>query len=145
MNAVAKRTGQCLCGAVTFKADVASGIQACHCGQCQRWTGGGPLVSVRATDLEIAGADRVAAYHASKWGERAFCGTCGSTLYWRMQGRPVAYVAVGLLDDQSGLTVTDEIFVDHRPPWLKPWPGATQSTEAEEMAKLQEFLAGEAT
>jgi len=145
MNAVATRTGQCLCGAVTFRGSVAPGLQACHCVQCQRWTGGGPLLTARVADLEIAGEARIAAYHASEWGERAVCGTCGSTLYWRMQGRPVAGVAVGVLDDQTGLTVTEEIFVDHRPPWLKPWAGASQSTEAEEMAKLQEYLAGEAT
>ncbi len=145
MKAMATRTGQCLCGAVTFRGDVAPGIQACHCVQCQRWTGGGPLMSVRVRDLEITGEDAIHAYRASDWGERAFCGTCGSTLYWRMQGRPIAYVAVGLLDDQSGLAVTEEIFVDHRPGWLKPWDGANQSTEAEEMAKLEEFLAGENT
>ena len=140
------RTGGCLCGAVRFTATLPkTGVQACHCGQCQRWTGGGPLLSVRVADLEITGEDAIATYAASDWGERAFCQTCGSTLYWRMQGRPVAYMAVGLLDDQSDLSVTEEIFIDHRPGWLPPWPGATQSTEAEEMAKLTDFLEGEAT
>lgn len=137
------RTGSCLCGAVSFRAKVGDGgIQACHCRQCQRWTGGGPLLSVRVTDLDIDGGERVAAFHASGWGERAVCGTCGSTLYWRMQGKPVAFLAVGLFDDQSGLTVTEEIFVDHRPDWLPAWPGATQSTEAQEKEKLREYLSG---
>jgi hypothetical protein len=116
---------------------------ACHCVQCQRWTGGGPLVTARATDLEISGGDRVLAYHASTWGERAVCGTCGSTLYWRMQGKPVASLAVGLLDDQSGLSVTEEIFVDFRPDWLPAFRGASQSTQAEQAAKLDAYLAGD--
>ena len=136
-----ERTGQCLCGAVTFRANIDDEIGACHCTQCQRWTGGGPLISARAHDLEISGEERILAYHASKWGERAVCKTCGSTLYWRMQGRPIAYIAVGLLDDQSELKVTEEIFVDYRPTWLPAWPGASQSTEAQEMAKLETFLA----
>ena len=57
-----------------------------------------------------------------------------------MQGKPATYVAVGLLDDQSDLTVTEEIFVDYRPAWLPPFDGATQSTEAQEIAKLEEHL-----
>lgn len=137
----ARRTGQCLCGAVKIRVTLpGASIQACHCTQCQRWTGGGPLFSVRAKDLEIEGEAAVATYRASAWGERAFCATCGSTLWWRMQGRPIAYITAGLLDDQSGLTVTQEIFVDHRPGWLPEWAGATQSTEAEELAELHKFL-----
>ncbi|MDJ1017559.1 MAG: GFA family protein [Paracoccaceae bacterium] len=135
------RTGQCLCGKVRFHAKVEPSIQACHCTQCQRWTGGGPLLSVRARDLEIEGEDWIEDYRHSEWGERAFCRKCGTTLYWKMQGRPVGYIAVGLLDDQSELAVTEEIFVDFRPSWFPAWIGATQSTEAQEMAKLEAFLA----
>ena len=140
---MALRTGQCICGAVTFQAEIGDGIGACHCTQCQRWTGGGPYLSVRVQNLQIEGEDRVLAYHASAWGERGVCGTCGSTIYWRMQGKPLSNVAVGLLDDQSGLSVTEEIFVDYRPDWMTPYLGASQLTEAEEMAKLQDYLAGE--
>ncbi|MGB0496804.1 MAG: GFA family protein [Rubricella sp.] len=137
-------TGGCICGAVRVEGHLAgTTVQACHCTQCQRWTGGGPLLSVRVSDLKITGEDAISSYRASDWGERAFCGTCGSTLYWRMQGRPIAYIAVGLLDDQSGLTVTEEIFTDTRPGWLPEWHGASQSTQAEELAKLHAFLEGE--
>ena len=139
------REGGCLCGAVRFRARVEAEAQACHCGQCQKWTGGGPLLSVRVHEIEVSGEEMIATYHASEWGERAFCSRCGSTLYWRMQGKPVAYLALGLFDDQDGFEVTEEIFTDHRPGWLPAWAGATQSTEAEEMAKLESFLAGETT
>ncbi|MCB2128989.1 MAG: GFA family protein [Rhodobacteraceae bacterium] len=136
------KEGQCLCGAVTFRAECSTGINACHCIQCQRWTGGGPYLSVQVRNLEISGEERVLAYHASEWGERGVCGTCGSTLFWRMRGRDYSNVAVGLLNDQSGLRVTTEIFVDRRPDWMPPFEGAEQSTEAEEMAKMDAFLAG---
>ncbi len=140
-----ERRGHCLCGAVEFQVALsAPEINACHCSQCRRWTGGGPLYTVGVRVTEMTGADAVTAYHHSKWGERAFCGTCGTTLYWRMQGRPIASLPLGLLDDQSGLAVTSEIFVDHRAPWMQPIAGASQSTEAEEMAKLEAFLAKEA-
>ena len=134
--------GGCLCGSVRFRVTgEPTWCGACHCTQCQRWTGGGPLMTVRATELEMIGEDRIEAHHASEWGERAVCGTCGSTLYWRMQGKPVAGIAVGLLDDQSDLNVGQEIFTDYRPDWMPPFAGANQSTEAQEMAKLEEFLA----
>ncbi len=134
-------TGQCLCGAVRFSAVLPNdSIQACHCGQCQRWTGGGPLLAVRVKDVALEGEDHIRAYHASDHGERAFCGTCGTTLYWRMQGRSIAFLPVGLMDDQSGLRVGEEIFVDHRPAWLAAWPEAKQRDEAEMKAQLHAFL-----
>ncbi|MEM9641558.1 MAG: GFA family protein [Pseudomonadota bacterium] len=137
------RVGGCLCGKVRFTANVVPEVQACHCVQCQRWTGGGPLLTVRVHELELSGAQEIHAYHHSTWGERSVCRTCGTSIYWKMQGRPISSVAVGLLDEQTGLTVTEEIFVDYRPAWLKPWPGATQSTEAEQLAQLSAFFEGD--
>lgn len=137
---MAEKRGQCLCGAVQFSGNVAETVQACHCSQCQRWTGGGPLYAVRIRDLELTGETNINAYHHSDWGERASCATCGSTLYWRLQGRSIAFVAVGLLDDQSGLSVTEEIFVDDRPAWMAPVEGAKQRTEAEMKAQLAAFI-----
>ena len=140
-----QRTGRCLCGAVKVQAVLREPrIGACHCGQCQRWTGGGPLLSVPITDLTIEGQDHIHEFAVSEWGRRAFCRACGSTLFWRMADGPVRNMAVGLLDDQSGLAVTDEIFVDCRAPWLDPVAGATQSTEAEEFAKLRDYLESKA-
>ena len=139
------RHGGCLCGAVKLRARLkAPEVQACHCAQCRRWTGGGPLYAVRVEDLEIEGADAISAYNHSEHGERAFCRICGSTLYWKLQGRSVAFIAPGLLDDQSGLRVTEEIFVDHRAEWMPPFEGASQTEEAVLMAQLEAFLAKEA-
>ena len=137
-------TGGCLCGAVRVTVSpLPDRMGACHCGQCRRWTGGGPLYAVPVRSIEIEGEDATRSYRASDWGERVFCGTCGTTLWWKMQGKPVHHVAAGLLDDQSALHVADEIFVDMRPGWMPPFSGATQSTEAEEMAKLAADLEGE--
>ena len=138
------RSGGCLCGAVRFDCILSEPtLQACHCVQCQRWTGGGPLIVVHVEKLAIADETTIGRFHASDWGERCFCTKCGSTLYWTMKGRATESVGVGLLDDQSGLTMTHEIFVDHRPDWLPEWPDAAQSTEAQEFAKLEDYLEGE--
>ena len=84
-------------------------FQACHCAQCRRWAGGSALFVIGVRDLEIEGTDSIAQYQASAHGERAFCRTCGTTLYWRMQGGRIASVAVGLFDDQSDLTVSEVV------------------------------------
>ena len=134
-----RRTGRCLCGAVTVAADIPKRtFLACHCGQCQRWTGGGPLYSIDAENVEITG-DGVAEHFASEWGARAFCKYCGTTLYWRMRDRGITSLAVGVLDDRSDLSLGQEIFVDRRPGWMQPVEGASQSTEAEEFAKLKAY------
>ncbi len=139
------KTAKCLCGAVSFRAHVPSGdIQCCHCKQCQQWTGGGPLWTVRVKDVVVTGADHIKTYRASEHGERAFCKTCGATLYWKMQGRNIAFLPVGLFEDQSGFNVTEEIFVDHRPCWLPAFEGAEQQDEATMQAQLHAYLAKEA-
>jgi hypothetical protein len=141
---MSERRGGCLCGAVRFAARIDEPrILACHCVQCQRWTGGGPLLTVRVRDLRLEGEAALRSHRASAWGERLFCGECGAPVTWRMAGDATRYLPVGLLDDQSGLRVTEEIFVDRRPGWLPPWHGATQSTEAEEEAKLAAQMAGD--
>ena len=138
------RRGQCLCGAIRVQAEIDSdNINACHCGQCRRWTGGSPYLAVHVSDVEFDGTP--ASYRASDWGARLFCAACGTTISWKMQGKPYTNLAVGLFDDQGGLTLGSEIFVDRRAPWQDPIKGASQSTEADEYAKLAtEVLAGQA-
>ena len=140
------QTGQCLCGAVKFRFSMPKrALQACHCHQCQRWTGGSPLIGARVEDTEIEGEDNIERYHASDFGERAFCSICGTTLFWKMRDGPVNFLCAGLLDDQTGLEMKEEIFVDRRACWLKPWDGASQSTEAEEFAKFDVWIAARDT
>ncbi len=134
--------GQCLCGAVRFTFTVRKPeIGACHCHQCQRWTGGSPLFCVRVKDVIIEGEENISRYRASDHGERGFCKVCGTTLFWKMQGEPIASLTVGLLDDAAGYAVTEEIFVDRRAGWQPAWAGASQSSEAEEFEKLERHLA----
>ena len=136
-----KKSGMCLCGAVKFRAHVPdSAIQLCHCQQCQRWTGGGPLSVVRVKDVEISGQDMIQSYHASAHGERAFCKVCGTNLYWKMQDHSVAFLPVGLFDDQDDMAVREEIFVDRRPEWLPAHQGANQQDEAAMQAQLRDYL-----
>jgi len=109
-------TGRCLCGAVRYHAALKNlEIGACHCSMCRRWTSG-PLLAVEPEGAVVFdNEEQIGAYCASEWGERGFCRTCGTNLFWRMQDGSHVVICAGTLDDASGLRLTTEIFVDEKP------------------------------
>lgn len=116
MNEPAKTlTGRCLCGDVRFTLRGAPAeAGACHCTQCQRWSGQyWSAVNVRQDDLVLDnGHESIAWYPSSDHAERGFCLLCGSSLFWR-QSSPEAErvaVSVGSLDQPTGLKVSAHIF-----------------------------------
>ena len=129
-------TGRCLCGAVkiTLTAEHRE-VGVCHCAMCRRW-GSGPNMAVHVgRDLEIEGREHITAYRSSDWAERAFCGKCGSNLYYRLVQADDHVVCAGLLDDQSGLSLTSQIFIDEKPGFYD-FANATETmTGAEVFAK----------
>ncbi len=118
---MAGTTGGCLCGAVRYTlTEAPTAYGACHCAMCRRWSGGIEMgVQTTAEKIAFAGADRIRSYKSSDWAERAFCETCGSSLYWRltapgpMQG--MMSLSVGSLDDMGGLSFDTEVYIDHKP------------------------------
>ncbi|MCB1362977.1 MAG: GFA family protein [Rhodobacteraceae bacterium] len=106
-----------MCGAVRFTIrDGVTGFGACHCEMCRRWSGSAFLaVSVPRDALVIEGSADIARIQSSDWAERAWCGKCGSNLWYRvtMEGAPeTVEISLGLLDDTGGLSFDSEIFID---------------------------------
>lgn len=102
-------TGRCLCGAVTFSGRWSGDpLQACHCGQCRRWSGhvwaGG-----ETADLAIVGPVRW--FRSSERAERGFCPDCGSSLFWRRVGSDRIEVAAGAVDNPTGLHLSGHVHV----------------------------------
>lgn len=134
------KTGQCLCGAVTF--DITAAITetgACHCGMCRKFSGGVYLAfKVPPNGMRITSAQQPKIYPSSDWAERAFCDTCGSSLFYRVtvpgphQG--TCHVALGCLDDADGIPLTEEIFIDRKPDGYAFNGDHHTMTEAEVMA-----------
>ena len=121
MPDIETRQGGCLCGAVRFTARLQNhAFGACHCEMCRRWTGSALLgISVPTADIDWQGAEHIATRATSAWALRAWCRECGSSLYFRVTAEsPYAHLTelpIGLLDDASGLTMTNEIYIDHKP------------------------------
>ncbi len=115
------RSGGCLCGAVRFTAQLqGTTFGACHCPMCRRWTGSALLgISVPTAQIEWTGQASIASRQSSGWAMRAWCADCGSNLYFRVTADgPYAHLTelpIGLLDDPGGLTMTNEIYIDHKP------------------------------
>lgn len=136
-----ERHGRCLCGAVQITVtNPAPHLNACHCGMCRRWTGVAFVtLDVPEADMAITGADAVRSYTSSDWAQRCFCGSCGTTLWYRLtaQGAPTDYyMAAGLLDDLSGITLANEIYIDCKPAAFAFAGPTHQMTEAEFLATL---------
>lgn len=114
-------TGRCLCGAVSFTLDARpEGYGACHCAMCRRWSGGIELgVMTDVERVRFEGAEHIRTYVSSDWAERGFCGTCGSSLYWKLTApgdhQGMMSISAGALDSLDGLELTSEVFIDHKP------------------------------
>lgn len=122
MSSVGTRTGRCLCGAVRFRAeDVPDHFGVCHCEMCRRWAGSALFgISIPAEAMVLEGEEHIQRIQSSAWAERAWCGRCGSGLWYRVTaeggpGHGLYEVPLGLLDDTTGIHVSREIFIDEKP------------------------------
>ena len=66
-------------------------------------------------EVTLADESQVAVYKSSGYGERCFCKTCGSTLFWRMQGGAKHVVSAQSFDDPGAFKFVSEIFIDEQP------------------------------
>lgn len=133
-------TGRCLCGAVTLTVRPANcDIEVCHCTMCQRW-GGGPLFCLHALPddaISVTGEGNVRRFPSSDWAERAFCGTCGSNLWYRLVPAGVRTIAAGLFDLPESFAVTQQIFIEERPEWARLAANTVKKTGAEVFAEAK--------
>jgi hypothetical protein len=108
------RAGGCLCGAVTFDADLeAPHYHTCHCDTCRQW--GGPAMATGASALRVANGAPVKSFISSEYGERVFCAECGTHLFWKMQDESMIFVWIGALKETADMSFDMQIFIDSKP------------------------------
>jgi hypothetical protein len=111
-------TGRCLCGAVTITVTAMQAeVDICHCAMCQRW-GGAFYAGVKGDAAQVSGEAAITVYRSSDWAERAFCGTCGSNLWYRFLPTGSRSFLAGLFDLPPGFGIERQIFVDEKPDWF---------------------------
>lgn len=106
-------SGGCLCGRVRYRIHGAlRGVIACHCSQCRRTSGHyAAMTSAPSKNIEMTSADGLVWYRSSDSAERAFCGACGSNLFWKQSGRDAISITAGTLDLPTHLAIEQHIFV----------------------------------
>jgi hypothetical protein len=139
-----------MCGAVRFTVrDVPTGFGACNCDMCRRWSGGRWMgVHVARKNLTITGEDAIKTYRSSPWAERAFCGTCGSNLWYRLTEGPDAdsvSISVGMLNETDDMKLTHEYYTDRNTGAYDFPEDRIQMTEAEVIAMFAPTEEGEPT
>ena len=130
-----KLTGRCMCGAVRITGIAKEAIvAACHCDMCRRWSSG-PYFEVTCENVTFEGEDNITKIRSSDWAERAFCKTCGSNLFYHLIDSNEFQIAAGLLDDQSELRLSLQVFTDKKPPFY------TLADETETMTAAEVYAA----
>jgi hypothetical protein len=108
--------GRCLCGAVEFEATpTGQEMGVCHCSMCRRWSGGAWFGVDCGNSVKVADEGQLGVYKSSDWGERCFCKSCGSTLFWRLQSGAHHVVSVQTFDDAGQFMFANEIYTDEQP------------------------------
>lgn len=119
MTAHQNVTGRCLCGAVEITARANKPeVAICHCDMCRRWSAG-PFMEVTCENVVFKGEESVGRVRSSDWAERGFCKECGSNLFYHILGADDYQISAGLLDDQSGLRLSLQVFTDSKPPFYE--------------------------
>lgn len=105
--------GGCMCGQVRYEVrGPLRGVIACHCSQCRRSSGHyAAMTSAPAGKITMSRADSLVWFRSSDTAERAFCGTCGSNLFWKLAGRDSISITAGTLDLPTGIALEQHIFV----------------------------------
>jgi hypothetical protein len=128
--------GKCLCSAITVKTPDKTTIDACHCGMCRRW-GGSPALGVPCgSDVQIDGFDKLKVYQSSEWAERAFCGECGTHIFYRLLLTNEYFVPAGLFQNEIEFEFKEQIFIDRKPSYYEFANQTLNMTEAEVFAKF---------
>lgn len=115
-------TGGCLCGGVRYEVR-GPFLRAghCHCSRCRRHSGAAVCTQgrVRSEDFALlSGADLVRVYRPRDGAVKAFCETCGSSLFggtWP-EG-PEVSIRLGSLDADPGIRPQYHTFVGSKAPW----------------------------
>lgn len=117
-----ERTGRCDWGGVRYRVDgPMRPIINCHCSRCRRITGHHMAATGCDDGLTLAADATLRWYEPAPGVFSGFCGTCGSTLFWRSDARPGwTSIAAGSLDPPTGL-VTTPPGGRRRPPTITRW------------------------
>lgn len=117
--------GGCRCGAVRYALamEALPRAYACHCLDCQTWTGSAFSLQVFAPEASLTVAAPLAIYQfttpSGQTSVQRMCAVCHTRIYNTNSARPgMVVVRAGTLDRSDELQVAAHIWVKRKQPWL---------------------------
>ncbi len=114
--------GSCLCGGVSFKiTQPFLRANLCHCSRCRKHSGAAASAQGRVPKEAftlITGQELIEAYRPPGGMTKAFCRTCGSSLFggdW--PDGPEVSIRLGSLDDDPHIAPQFHTFLASKAPW----------------------------
>jgi hypothetical protein len=116
--------GGCLCGAVRFRVEPPTLFCChCHCAWCRRAHGSAFVTWFGVPEAAFAlasGEGDLRWYHSSAESDRGFCGTCGTTLFFRSKLAPgEVHIALACADGPIDREPALHVFDEARVPWIE--------------------------
>jgi hypothetical protein len=140
--------GGCRCGAVryTLALEALPSTYACHCLDCQTWTGSAFSQQTFLPEAAVAVTGPVVVYEfttpSGATSTQRMCGVCHARIYNSNSARPgVTVVRAGTLDRSKELRVVAHIWVKSKQPWLTLPEGVPSWPESAPVAELLQALA----
>ena len=117
--------GGCRCGAVHYSLAVEDlpPVYACHCRDCQTWTGSAFSQQVILPEDVLTVTGAVEVYEltspSGRLSRQRVCGICHTRIYNTNSARPgLVIIRAGTLDDSDALDVVAHIWVKRKQPWI---------------------------
>lgn len=117
-------TGGCRCDAVRYSValDGLPPAYACHCHQCQTWSGSAFSEQILFPEEKLTVTGPVAVYDRrteDRVSHQRMCGICHTRIYNTNTRRPgVGVLRAGTLDDSHLIEVVAHIWTKRKQPWL---------------------------
>lgn len=100
------RRGRCVCGGIRFTVSGAMrDVIDCHCHRCRRFTGHHmAATSAPAAEIDVDDPGSLLTwFRAAEESHYAFCGRCGSSLFWQGCDLDRRSICAGVLEPPTGL------------------------------------------
>ena len=140
--------GGCRCGAVryTLAMEALPATYACHCRDCQTWSGSAFSQQTYAPDDALSASGPIVVYElttpSGRVSKQRMCGVCHTRIYNSNSARPgVVVVRAGTLDRSDELDIAAHIWVKRKQPWLTLPDGVASWPEGAPPAELAQALA----
>ncbi len=139
--------GGCRCGVVryTLALDAIPPAYACHCHQCQTWSGSAFSEQTLLPEDALTVTGPVVLYERTTEDRTSYqrmCGVCHTRLYNTNSGRPgVVFGRAGTRDDSDALAVAAQIWVKRKQGWIAIPDGVPCWTESAPLDALAAVLA----